>query len=390
MDAIFIQEYHDIEIVCIDDGSIDNSLEILTAYRNKYSNVTVIHNDNNKGAGYSRNKGMQNSKGEYLWFVDADDYIEPMSLKKIRKLLMQDHLDILCFDMKVMKEEIAIIRHLLADFETEIKTGRELFCQIVSSGVLRASACGQIYRNQYLQEKKLAFTEGTMCEDAFFSIKALIGAEKVKYVQEAFYTYHRNVYSVSTKTPNDKFFIGAFAAYCNMFDFWYSKRWDHVTSNCIVKYFSDYYNIAKRHFNAGEKESIDSWMENSDKLIYRQYQLFLNKEFGRAYLKNIGKEKAEIMKQYNDCIIYGAGTVAKEFIEIANGMIQHILAYAISKDDGTNPKNIYGVPVIPISSLTEYRESALVIIATLPDKYESIENTLRKLGFFHVLELINR
>lgn len=389
LETILNQECHDIEIICVDDGSTDNSLELLTAYENIYSNVTVIHNECNKGLGHSRNRGMQCSQGEYIWFIDADDYIESMSLKKIKKLLTQNSLDILCFDMKVIKGETESVNHLFPDLETEIKTGEELFCQMVSANKVRSSVCGHIYKNRYLQEEKLVFTEGTVSEDVFFSMRALIGAKKAKYVQQAFYIYHKNLCSISTTTTDCNYFIGAFVAYCNMFDFWYTGEFSNILNNCITKNISNYYNIAKSHFNVWERELIDLWMENANKLIYKQYQLFIKKEIDGLYLKDIGKDKIEIIKQYDNCIIYGAGVVAKEFAEILHRMGQRILAYAVSKNAGTNPKNIYGVCVVPINDLVKYKDSALVIIATLPGKHAQIEDTLSKLGFLHVLKLID-
>ncbi len=390
LDKILAQDCRDIEIICIDDHSKDKSLELLMEYKNKWPNIIVLHNESNNGLGYSRNKGIRNSQGKYIWFVDADDYIDPVSIEIIREIVIQNPLDVLCFDMKYVREEGEEINHLLAVSETEIKPGHELYSEILSGNCLRASACGQIYRKQYLQEKKIEFTEGTIAEDMFFSMRALIGAPRAKYIQKVLYIYHRNFCSITTKTLDRDYFIGNFVAYCNIFNFFYFENFGNALNEHITKVMSQRYNIAKDHFNTCDKKDIDLWMEeHADQAIYKQYQLFITKEIEGIYLKNIKQEKLKIIKQYEDCIVYGAGVVAKEVTKMLNKMEQHIVAYAVSENAGDNPKNIYGVPVITINNLVEYRKSALVIISVLPKKYDAIENILNKLGFLHVLKLLS-
>lgn len=389
LDKILVQDCRDVEIICVDDSSTDRSLEVLTEYRRMYSNIVVLHNESNKGLGYSRNEGIRKSCGKYIWFVDADDYIDEISVKTISEILVQNTLDVLCFDMKGVQGKIESISHLLSASETEIKTGGELYKDIVSENVIRSSACGQVYRRKYLLEKKFEFTEGTIAEDAFFSMRALVCAEKAKYIHKVLYIYHMNDYSITTKTTDCNYFIGCFAAYCNMFEFFYSQEWDSELSKCLTKNISKYYNIAKNHFDIKDKRDIDLWMENADKLIYKQYQLFITKEIESLYIKNIEEEKLEIMKQYDTCIVYGAGAVAKEFAKILNKIGRTVLAYAVSENAERNPGNIYGVPVISINNLVKYKNSALVIIATLPKRHKIIEETLNELGFRHILKLID-
>ena len=73
IDTVEKQMLKELEIICVDDGSTDNTLEILNAYKQDYNNLIVIHQDN-RGAGSARNLGMDHATGEYLFFLDADDY----------------------------------------------------------------------------------------------------------------------------------------------------------------------------------------------------------------------------------------------------------------------------------------------------------------------------
>ena len=81
LNAVINQTLHDIEIICIDDGSKDNSLKILKEYEKKDIRIRVIHFDDNLGQGVARNKGIELAKGEFLSFMDSDDYVDKRYLE---------------------------------------------------------------------------------------------------------------------------------------------------------------------------------------------------------------------------------------------------------------------------------------------------------------------
>lgn len=76
LDSLISQSYKNIEIVCVNDGSSDSSLKILNKYRKKDERIVVIDNDKNRGCSYTKNKGIDNATGDFICFVDSDDYIE--------------------------------------------------------------------------------------------------------------------------------------------------------------------------------------------------------------------------------------------------------------------------------------------------------------------------
>ena len=76
LDSIINQTLKDIEIICVDDCSPDNSIEILEEYKNKDNRISIIRHSNNQGLGPARNTGLKHANGEYISFVDSDDYID--------------------------------------------------------------------------------------------------------------------------------------------------------------------------------------------------------------------------------------------------------------------------------------------------------------------------
>ena len=98
LDSILSQSYKNYEVILIDDKSKDSSLDIIREYETKYSNFFVIENKKNSGPGASRNKGIDKAKGEYIMFIDSDDYIEPNTLEDAFNAAKKYDADVVRYD----------------------------------------------------------------------------------------------------------------------------------------------------------------------------------------------------------------------------------------------------------------------------------------------------
>ena len=105
LDSILNQKISDVEVICVDDMSTDNSYRIVLEYSNKYSEIVAVKNNENRGAGYSRNVALALASGEYVWFIDADDYICDNSLRQIMDIIIQQDVDVLAFDLLRIDEK---------------------------------------------------------------------------------------------------------------------------------------------------------------------------------------------------------------------------------------------------------------------------------------------
>ncbi|MBQ1326021.1 MAG: glycosyltransferase family 2 protein, partial [Solobacterium sp.] len=97
LDSVANQSLTDIQIVCVDDGSTDSSRDILEEYRRKDSRITIISQENH-GISAARNAGVRAAEGRFLYFVDADDWIEPETLGVLAVEMVERELDILCLN----------------------------------------------------------------------------------------------------------------------------------------------------------------------------------------------------------------------------------------------------------------------------------------------------
>ncbi|MBL4559851.1 MAG: glycosyltransferase [Labilibaculum sp.] len=162
------------EVICINDGSTDESLTVLNDYVKKYSNVKVI-SQLNKGLGGARNTGIENAKGKYILFVDADDYIIENSLNFLYKKANDGALDILEFGAQGVKNNGSIVYCSTIKKETNILTGEAYIASIHYMN----SACNKLYARQHLIKNKLLFLERVYIEDIEFNTRTFIQAKRV-------------------------------------------------------------------------------------------------------------------------------------------------------------------------------------------------------------------
>ena len=104
LDSIINQTFEDIEIICVNDGSTDESLNILKQYESRDCRVKVISQEN-KGVGAARNAGIKIASGEYIYFIDADDFLELTGLEEMYDLSQQMDLDLLIFKLVTFDDE---------------------------------------------------------------------------------------------------------------------------------------------------------------------------------------------------------------------------------------------------------------------------------------------
>ena len=100
LDSILKQTYKNIEVICVNDGSTDNSLNILEKYAVK-DNRFIVLNQSNHGLSYSRNKGLKQARGKYIYYLDSDDYILPNTIKTLAENIEERDLEVLLFNANV-------------------------------------------------------------------------------------------------------------------------------------------------------------------------------------------------------------------------------------------------------------------------------------------------
>lgn len=195
LDSILIQELKEFEIICINDGSTDNTLEILNSYKEKYSNIKII-NQSNKGLSTARNVGMKYAEGRYIYFVDADDFLSnDKALALIYNEAEKNKLDVLFFsfenftDDEEMKEKFK--KHFLNkkrnEVLDEVLTGKEMLDYFINTNQYYVTVWIQLVRKEFLLSNEIKFCDGIIYEDNLYTLELLLTATRVKCIDNILY-----------------------------------------------------------------------------------------------------------------------------------------------------------------------------------------------------------
>lgn len=187
IDSIVNQTLEDIEIICVDDGSTDKSLEILKEYENNDSRIRVVTQEN-AGAGAARNKGMSLASGKYLSFLDGDDFFEPDMLEKAYKLAEADEADFVVYKSNQYHTESEtytfpswVVR------EAELPPYHPFSFRQVTTNVFKVFvgwAWDKLYRKEFIDKYNLKFQEQRTSNDMYFVFAALVLAKRISVVPE--------------------------------------------------------------------------------------------------------------------------------------------------------------------------------------------------------------
>lgn len=184
--SILDQTYRNIELICIDDYSQDNSGIILKRMADSDSRITIITNGTNKGASVSRNIGIKMAKGRYLSVLDADDVYNNEFIEKAVMRCEQDQLDVLLYDYYVFNDASGerVEKHMPLTFR-EILKGSSVFSnrdvEAFSYQMCSASGWTKIYRREFIENNNIKFQNISSANEALFNRLAVACAKRIGY-----------------------------------------------------------------------------------------------------------------------------------------------------------------------------------------------------------------
>lgn len=194
LESVINQEvpFDEYEIICIDDGSTDNSNSILEKYNKIIDNLTVFFQNNN-GVIAARNKGIKLAKGDYIWFVDADDYISKNAIELLLPIIKEDLFDRVVFS------------YYTTFFTYKDYVGNSMVVNQLNARTTDGSVWTSVYKKQFLIENSILFREGIDAgEDNLFNYDFNKMNGKQKTIDDALYFYRVNEYSVTKSSANEK------------------------------------------------------------------------------------------------------------------------------------------------------------------------------------------
>lgn len=204
LESVLEQTFEDIEVLLVDDGAVGNLPQICDDYGLIDERVKVIHQEN-AGASAARNAGLEACQGEYVTFVDSDDYISKDTVAEALERIKEDNLDILlwgsykCYDSYKEKympydEDVRLFEGELKD-QLMLKTmaGSLSFYVKPATKFGSGSCCSKLYRTAFLRENGLKYPVGVKrAEDVNFNIRAFDAAKRIGYLNRHFYYYRQH------------------------------------------------------------------------------------------------------------------------------------------------------------------------------------------------------
>lgn len=197
LDSIASQLYQNLEIICVNDGSKDNSLEILNEYAKKDTRISVYSKENEgKGAASARNFGLDKASGEYVIFLDADDFFEKDMVSELVKNVMKTDSDLVIYNANVYDEKVNAVTKIYSSIHLEYAPRRETFCYKDVSDKLFQMAdhivWNKMFRRSLLMDNKLRFEAIPICDDQYVPVLALVYAKKISIIDKCFVNYRVN------------------------------------------------------------------------------------------------------------------------------------------------------------------------------------------------------
>lgn len=207
VDSILSQDFKDYEIILVDDGSTDSSGRICDEYAKNHSNISTIHKENG-GASDSRNVGLKKASGQYILFIDSDDYIESGSIKKIAEYVgrFSYPIDIMFLEASKVFPD-GTVRSLGDGYQSSLINGQSkdtVMNSLASLPKYPGSPCTKLIRREFIVENDLYFTKGIIAEDIDWTIDLIIRANSFAYCNTPYYYYRQNRAGSVTNTAGSK------------------------------------------------------------------------------------------------------------------------------------------------------------------------------------------
>ena len=218
INSVLSQTFTDFECILINDGSSDASGEICNEYARKDKRIKVIHKSKNEGVPEARKNGLQISAGEYIQFIDSDDWIEKNMLEKVYAKAVAENLDILIYGCFYQKDNVRKV--IQQDFSSYNKIN---VIKNIIKGTMKAYTWNKFVKKELMLMVKFPYENRS--EDYFITIQNIHNSNRIGYISEPLYQYRFNPYSLSNNT--ERKVIGCIEE---------KKNWDNIIGFLKAQY----------------------------------------------------------------------------------------------------------------------------------------------------------
>lgn len=374
LDSILSQTLKEIEIICIDDGSTDDSYEIIEEYGRQYPNIVILR-QKNQGAGNARNNGIAHAIGKYVCFMDADDYYAGSNVLE------------LLYNKAEENQVLACGGNLISIFDNGLtKKQKNLFqenkkWQFEKYGNLYHYQC-YIFNLRIIRDNNIQFPPYMRFQDPPFLLNVMGYIKEFYAVTDVVYIYrvgHKEVNYDINKVCD--LLQGIRDCYKIARNNNYINTYTNYLKCALMRYFIRIYPYTRQN-NREVWRLIHEINDISMSWLGEYTEILLDYEHMESYVKEIKRNRTvmiERCKEAKEVIIYGAGKAGKTYLQSLEHEGIHVTGFAVSKKDTEEFFEKY-----PIRLIEEYDKESIVVVA-VGEKYaaEMLDN-LKHLHFENV------
>lgn len=252
IESIQNQTYDNLEIILVDDGSPDNCPEICEKYRVQDGRIQVIHKKNG-GLSDARNEGLKRASGEFVLYVDSDDYIEKDACEALMAGMIDETVDIVAGALREINGD-RFFTQAHSNIQQGVKiTAKKFILQSIAANEWYAPAVLNLYRRDFLLKNDLFFKNGRYYEDMEMLPRLFLAAENIVYVNREFYNYVVRSNSIMTSAIGRKKTDDAISNYRD-----WKARFDEVEDDLLRTYL--YAFLIRCYLKTCRTHKIKEWL----------------------------------------------------------------------------------------------------------------------------------
>lgn len=204
VDSLIAQQDQGLEVILVDDGSTDKSKELCDKYADQYPWISVVHKANG-GLSSARNMGIDQARGDYIFFLDSDDYVDVHMCQKLKEYLeVYTKADVVSIDGYEIEKDVYTNMRRIPLRKVFFTKGEDYLITRYKQRNMNVEACLYLYRREFLNKNKFRFVEGILHEDVEFTYRVIMSSKYVLSVPDAFYYYVIRDGSISTQRDRTK------------------------------------------------------------------------------------------------------------------------------------------------------------------------------------------
>jgi len=391
LDSLLKQDFHNIEIICVNDGSTDDSAKILKKYSELDERIKVVTQEN-QGLSGARNTGIAAATGDYLLFLDGDDMLEPNTVSVLVHNAVETKAEIVSFDARILYMDgeptdpaKKIDNYYQRPISYGLHEGKELLVRLVRNRDYCDSACLLLISKQWLQEANMSFYRGILHEDCLFWVQCMIKAPHVMHINERFYIYRVRANSIMNSGMGAANVYGKLVCYKHFVEMLENEDLTREQERALRKFTRVVYwsisNIAlKMPFEERKKLAsypLDMFMKNLlDNIDYDW----------NSYEDYYDLRKAII--QAKQIEIYGAGVWGKRILALCRMLDcgDKVSNFVVTERNG-QPANVVGIPVYSCKEKYNVSKKSLLIVGIRGEAGEEVVEKYNKKGHSDLIQI---